>query len=169
MKTVFKQIILSCAVLGFASITTLANAQEHPMTSCKSAANPQDCMQTHMVQHMQEHETKLHDALKLTAAQEPAWKTYTDAMHQQIASMEADRKTMPARAEQEKMTAPDLLQHHLSMMQKHVVAMQAHLEATKTLYAVLTPQQQATINAEAQKMGHHQAQHGGDHSHPAMK
>lgn len=165
MKSVYKKIILSCAVLGFASIATLASAHDKPWDACKTAADPHECMQTKMVQHMQEHETKLHDALKLSAAQEPAWKTYTESMHQQITAMQADHKAMPTRAEREKMTAPDLLQQHLDNMQKHSVAMQSHLAALKTLYAALNPQQQATINTDAQKMMHHHEKHGAER-HP---
>jgi protein CpxP len=145
----------------------LAGAQEHMSSACKDAANKDDCMQTQMDKHMQEHEAKLHDSLKLTAAQEPAWKTFTDSLHQQMAAMQADRKSMPSHSDMAKMSAVDRMENHLAMMQKHVTMMQNHLTALKTFYTVLSPEQQVTMNKAVEKMERHMHSEGpgGMHRH----
>jgi Spy/CpxP family protein refolding chaperone len=161
-----KRLLAGCAIVGFTSLALLAGAQEHQSAACKDAANRDDCMHAQMEKHMQEHEAKLHDALKLTAAQEPAWKALTDNFHQQMSAMQADRKAMPSRADMEKMSAPERLENHLNMSQKHLTMMQGQLTSLKAFYAVLTPEQQVTMNAAIKKMmWHRMHQHhgGGDH------
>ena len=158
-----KRLILSCAFIGCTAFALFAGAQE--MSSCKDATNKDDCMHTQMAKHMQDHEAKLHDALKLTAAQEPAWKTFTDSIHQQMSAMQADHKTMPSHADMEKMAAPDLLENHIAMMQKQLTNMQNHLVALKAFYAVLTPDQQVTMNKAAAMMARHMHGHGEEHHH----
>jgi len=155
-----KRFILSCTVIGFTSIALMAGAQE--AASCKDAASKDDCMHAQMAKHMQDHEAKLHDSLKLTAAQEPAWKTFSDSIHQQMSAMQAEHKTMPSKADMDKLSAPEKLENHLAMMQKHMTAMQNHLTALKTFYAVLTPEQQAIMNTAMAKMAQHMH---GEHHH----
>jgi Spy/CpxP family protein refolding chaperone len=50
------------------------------------------------------------------------------------------------------------------MEQKHITAMQTHLAALKTFYAVLTPEQQATLNKEMAHFGHHGKRQWHNHS-----
>jgi len=154
-----KRLIAGCALITMTSLALLAGAQDHPWSACKDATNQDDCMQVQMDKQMEKHrqaqadrETKLHDALKLTPAQEPAWKALTDHFHQQMTAMQADRQSMPTRAAMEKMSAPERMENHLMMMQKHLAMMQTELSALKSLYAVLTPEQQATMNAAMNKM-----------------
>lgn len=158
-----KRFILSCTVIGFTSIALMASAQES--WGCKDAPNKDDCMHAQMTKHMQDHEAKLHDSLKLTAAQEPAWKTFTDSIHQQMSAMQAEHKSMPSKADMDKLSAPEQLENHLAMMQKHMTSMQNHLAALKTFYAVLTPEQQVTMNKAAAKMAQHMHAHGDEHHH----
>ncbi|MET3107234.1 protein CpxP [Oxalobacteraceae bacterium GrIS 2.11] len=156
MMNMKKTILLSCAAVGFAAFALLAGAQEHG--ACKDQANMENCMQAHMEKHMAEREAKLHSALNLTTAQEPAWKALSDSFHQQMAAMEAQHKAMPAKADMDKMSAPDRLANHLTMMQNHITMMQSQLAALKTFYAVLTPEQQTTMNKEMahfEQRGHH--------------
>ncbi len=155
------RVLMACAVLSLASSTLLVHAET--AGSCRDAANRADCMHTEMAKQMQEHEAKLHDALKLTAAQEPAWKAFTDRNHQQMAAMQADHPAMPSRAEMEKMSAPDLLQNHLAQEQKHLAAMQAHLDSLKQFYAVLTPEQQVIMNKAVERMHRHHGWHHWGH------
>lgn len=166
MSTLIKRLLAVVVVAGFATAATLAVAQTGP-GSCNDAADKGSCMHANMAQHMQEHEAKLHDALKLTAAQEPAWKTYTDTVHQQMSAMQAEHSSMPSPADMQKLSAPDMMQQHLAMMQKHMAMMQTHLDALKKFYAVLTPEQQTTMNAALAKMHHHMHDmHGPMHGAP---
>lgn len=158
-----KRFILSCAVIGITSVALFASAQESG--TCKDAAAKDDCMHTQMAKHMQEHEAKLHDSLKLTAAQEPAWKTFSDSVHQQMADMQAEHGAMPSHADMEKMSAPMRLENHLNTMQKHLTMMQTHLTALKSFYTVLSPDQQVIMDKAMEKMSHHMEgmQIGGHH------
>jgi len=160
-----KRFMLGLAAVGLTSLALGALAQEHGNDACKDAADKADCMHAQMDRHIQEHEARLHDALKLTATQEPAWKTLTDSIHQQMAAEEAERKTRPAHSDTEKLSAPQKLEEHLAMMQKHLSAMQTRLAALKSFYAVLSPEQQATMNSALAKMERHRFQSRDWHHH----
>lgn len=159
MHVTKKRILSGCLVISFAVFSMLAAAQEHSKNSCKDQPNPQDCMHKKMEHSRAEHEAKLHAALKLSPAQEPAWKTYTDSLHQQMAAAEADHKTMSSHADMEKMSMPDRLAQHLAMEQKRLTMMQSYLAALKTFYAVLTPGQQTTMDKAAQHFMHDHLHH----------
>ena len=162
MTTLKKRLTLCLAVLSFTSVFFVASAEEHQWNDCKDPATKEACMHTQMDKHIAEHEARLHDELKLTAAQEPAWKSFTDSMHQQRLAMEADHqahRAAPSHADMENMSAPDKLEHHLAMMQKHLTAMQAHLTALKSFYTVLTPEQQTIMNKEIRRFAHHRHHH----------
>jgi hypothetical protein len=96
MNNLKKKIILGCAAISIAAFAFAANADDHHWNSCKDQANKEECMHAQMEKFRAEHEQKLHDRLKITAAQEPAWKAFTDNFHQQMEAMQADHKAMPA-------------------------------------------------------------------------
>ncbi|MDL2284649.1 Spy/CpxP family protein refolding chaperone [Oxalobacter sp. OttesenSCG-928-P03] len=86
---------------------------------------------------------ELHDKLKLTANQEGAWKTYTDATMKNM--------TLQKRGERpdfDSMPAPDRMQKMLDLMKERQARMEAQLAALKTFYATLTPEQQKIFDAE---------------------
>jgi protein CpxP len=163
MDNLKKKILLSCAAISMAAFTFAASADEHHGNSCKDQANKEECMHAQMDKFRAEHEKKLHDELKITAAQEPAWKAFTDNFNQQMDAMRADHKAMPQRSDMEKLSGPERLQKHLDMMQKRMTMMQNHLAALKTFYAVLTPEQQTTMNKEIARFAHHRHQRWGHH------
>jgi hypothetical protein len=98
----------------------------------------------------------MHDKLKLSATQEPAWKTFTDAI---------TPGAMPARpdhAAMEKMTAPERMEKMLALSKERQVKMESHLAALKTFYAVLTPEQKKIVDASHMHMrGMHGGMQGG--------
>ncbi|GGC95803.1 Spy/CpxP family protein refolding chaperone [Undibacterium terreum] len=114
-----------------------------------------------MKDRMAKHQAELHDKLKLTAAQEPAWKTFIDATAPgpMPAHKPEDRKAF------EKLNTPDRMEKGLQMMKEHQAKMEAHLAALKTFYAVLTPEQQKTFDDAHRHMRGHRGgwgHHGGD-------
>ena len=101
-----------------------------------------DHMQGHSERHakmMQEHHTKLHDALKLSAEQEPAWVKLVaselpgEAMHGGQSEAWAELK------------APERAEKMLEMSKARQARMAEHVSALKAFYAVLTPEQQKTF------------------------
>ena len=110
---------------------------------------------------MQEHRTKrqaaMHEQLKLTAAQEPAWKTYVAAVAPtDMAKRWGDHAAMA------KMSAPERLEKHIAMSKERDARMTSHLAALKTFYAVLTPEQQKIFNEKSMRGGKHHGHHGGE-------
>jgi protein CpxP len=112
-----------------------------------------------MREHMAKRQAKLHDQLKLSAAQEPAWKTFVSAMTPNDMGRgwaHGDRAAM------EKMSAPERMEKHLQMSRERDARMSARLAATKTFYATLSPEQQQVFNTETMHGRHHghHGQHG---------
>lgn len=107
-----------------------------------------------MREHMLKRQAALHDQLKLTAAQEPAWKTYIAAVTPtEMGKHWGDHEAMA------KMSAPERLEKHIAMNKERDARMASHLASMKTFYAVLTPEQQQIFNK--------QTMHGGGkHGHP---
>lgn len=112
--------------------TTPAASMEHGKTMEK--------MHERMQAGMEKHRAQLHDKLKLTAQQEPAWKAFTDATqaHHPVTMQDrhAEHKAMMA------MSTPARMEKMLERAKDRLARMQQHLDALKTFYAVLTPEQQ---------------------------
>lgn len=114
---------------------------------------------------MAKHQADLKAKLKLTPAQEGAWATYTTAM-QPPASM-GMRPSDAQRAEMDKLSTPERIDKMRSMRAERMTQMNAMMDkrgdATKVLYAALTPEQQKIFDVEQQKhsaRGEH-GRHGG--------
>ncbi len=105
--------------------------------------------QERMKERMAKRQAELHDKLKLTAEQEPAWKSFTEKMKP------ANPPTRPDRAEMDKLTAPERMERGLAMMKEREKIMADRLTAVKEFYAVLTLEQQKVFNAEFGKRPHH--------------
>lgn len=96
---------------------------------------------------MAQRQAELHQKLNLTAAQEPAWNAF-------IASMTpTERSQRPDRAEFDKLTAPERLEKRLQGMKQMEAQMTKRLDAMKTFYSQLTPEQRSVFD-ENTKMGH---------------
>ena len=61
----------------------------------------------------------------------------------------------PDRAEMEKMAAPERMEKMLGMMKDREARMSSHLAALKTFYAILTPEQKKTFDANFGPRGGH--------------
>jgi len=107
-------------------------------------------------QHRAKRQAQLHDKLKITAAQEGAWKTFTE----KTAPMRPAAWGRPSRDEWNKLTTPERLDRHLDMMKKMEARMTDRIAATKEFYAVLSPEQQKTFDQEFRKMEEHRFKHG---------
>jgi len=100
------------------------------------------------------HQAELKAKLKLTPAQEGAWTSYTAAMQPPA---RGPRPTAEQRAEFDKLTTPQRIDKMKEMRTQHMAEMNAAMdkrgEATKAFYAVLSPEQQKTFDAEHKKHG----------------
>ena len=124
-----------------------------------------------MAQMHAKHLADLKAKLKITATQEPAWTTFSDAM-KPPADMMSKR---PDRTEMDKLPTPERIDKMRALHKEHMATMEAAMdkraEATKAFYAALSTEQKKTFDAEHAKMdmrgaGQHQM-HGGLDAKPA--
>jgi len=103
---------------------------------------------TRMQARVDQRNATLKAELKITAAQEAAWTAYTEAMKPGAAKAEHQR---PDPAELAKLTTPERLDKMQALRAQHMgemsVAMDKHVQATKALYAELSPEQQKVFDA----------------------
>ena len=114
-------------------------------------------------QHRAKRQAALHDKLKITAAQEGAWKTFTEKTTPVRPAIPPVR---PSKAEMEAMTTPQRLDRFAEFAKKREAEMTAHIAAVKEFYAVLSPEQQKVFDQEFRKMEKHRFEHrhfGRDH------
>jgi len=151
MNTIRKSIIIGMTVLGLGA-TTLA-AQAHEGRHGDAAGAQQRHAQ--WAEKAAIRQQKLHDALKLTAAQESAWNSYIAARKPQ-----GERGQRPDRAAWKAMPAPQRLEQRIAMNKQRTEAMEARLASLNTFYAVLTPEQKKVFDdSSARRGGHHRMKH----------
>lgn len=95
-----------------------------------------------MQERYQARHEQLHKELKLSEAQEPAWKAFTEKSGPRAAGWQA-----PDRDAMAKLTAPERMEKMLEMSRQHQAFMSERLEALKAFYAVLTPEQRQVFDA----------------------
>jgi hypothetical protein len=169
MNTMRKMVtgLVMAASLAASSASVLAQtpppASNAPAAQGQRAATPEQ-RQARMKEHFQRAAAQLHDKLKLNASQEAAWNTYLQAM------TPPPRGPRPDRGQWENMTAVQRMEKHLAMMQEHEAQMSKRLDATKTFYGQLNPDQQKTFDTEtARIMKSMHGMHGGKgHMHGGM-
>lgn len=108
---------------------------------------------------MAKRQADLREKLNLSAAQEPAWNAFVASMTP--AARDQARPAKPAT--QEKLTAPQRMERSLQHMEKMQAHMSKRLDALKTFYGQLTPEQQAIFDEQTQrkhsKRGHKHGHH----------
>jgi protein CpxP len=150
MQTLRKACLVSATVLALAASAFTAHAQDNGHQYAATKFDP-----AKMAEHVDKRAQKLHEALKLTAAQEPAWQTYLASLKSELPTMHGDHASM------KDLPAPERLEKMIEMSKKHAEKMEAHLAAMKTFYAVLTPEQQKTFDQAVARMHHGQHRMGG--------
>ena len=146
MKPMFKPLLIA-ALLATAGLTAFSQS---PM----GAGMGHDCMDqaghmdpARMQGWMDKRNAALKAKLKLSAAQEPAWATYTAAM-----KPPADMMARQAQHnELAKLPTPESIDKMKALHSQHMTEMTATMdkqgEATKTFYATLTPEQKKLFDS----------------------
>ncbi len=136
-----------------------APAAEHRMHKARDGKSFER-MQERRAKHLADLKTKL----QLTPAQEGAWSTFTSAT--QPPARPAQRPDRAAaRAEFEKMTTPQRIDRMQARQAERAAMFAKRADATKSFYAVLTPEQQKTFDAQAMRHGPRDGH--GPHGHRA--
>lgn len=143
MNTLRKQVLIGLAALsmGTTAVGALAQTQPQPQAGRHAAMTPEQ-RQAKMADAWQKHMTKLHDALKLSSAQEPAWNTFAGAIKPQPLA------GMPDRAAWAGMTAPQRMEKMIALSKERTTRMESHLAALNTFYAQLTPDQKKIFDQQ---------------------
>jgi hypothetical protein len=101
---------------------------------------------------------ELKQKLRLDASQEGAWNNFT-ATQQRPARAEGQARM--DRAEFAKLTTPQRLERMQARQAERSARFAQRIEATRSFYATLSPEQQKTFDAETAHFGHR-----GGHGHP---
>lgn len=159
MKTIKSRLILAALAMSVCASSAYAqapNANAQP-DHAQMAEQMQKRMHDRMQERMNKHRSMMHDKLKITPEQEAAWKTFVDATAHNMKGMmgnHAERQAEHKAAES--MSAPAMMEKQIERSKEHLAMMQKHVEALKTFYAVLTPEQQKTFDHLHKRM-HHRA------------
>lgn len=146
MNSLRKHVLIALTVIGMGSAAVAVQAQTAaPEGRHGHAATEQERM-AKWGEHFAKRQAKLHDALQLTAAQEPAWAAYQAAIKPAPKAGHGDRAAWAA------LSAPARMEKMIAMAKQRTAAMESHLAALNTFYAVLTPAQQKIFD-EASKRG----------------
>jgi protein CpxP len=164
MNTLRKQVLIALTVLGIGGAACAVQAQTAaPEGRHANAASQQERL-AKWGEHMAKRQAKLHDALQLTAAQEPAWAAYQSAIKPAAGmGMGAGMGNHGDRAAWSTLSAPARMEKMIGMAKQHTAAMESHLAALNTFYAVLTPAQKKAFDAATMHggRGHRGGEHGG--------
>lgn len=111
-----------------------------------------------MTKRHAEHQAQLKSALKITASQEAAWNAYVAG----TAPTPLANEPGMAREDWNQLTTPQRLDKMQALRAERDAAMAKRIEAVKTFYAALTPEQQKVFDTQAHG-GMHRAGMKGEH------
>ena len=133
-----------------------------PVASTAAPAPTRGHGMPHHAQHHGERAAKRMEQLKgklaLTTAQEPAWSSFTTAMHPGERPARLDRQDMAS------ITTPERIDRMRALRAQRAAEADRRGEATKTLYAALTPAQQQTFDTETHRGWARHGDKGGQRS-----
>lgn len=182
MKLSNKRLLLAglIATIGFAAVAQNASPAAAPadkggMMGMQhgDASKMQERMQAHRQERATTRLATLKAKLKITAAQEGAWTTFSTAMKppaNAAGGMMVMRHDPKLKAEMDKLTTPERIDKMRALRQQRMTTMTAEMDkradATKAFYGTLSSEQKAVFDAVAMQGGHRG--HGGKGEHGGM-
>lgn len=168
LKTLSAALLL--AGIGFSSVAQTpppppAGAPMHQQHGMREGRGPMDPARMEqrrkrMEERMARRQAELKQKLAITPAQEGAWAAWTGAI--KPAAQAAQR---PSREEFARMTTPQRIDRMRELRAQRMARMDARMNATKTFYAALSPEQQKVFDQESVKRGGRHGGHGGHGRH----
>ncbi|WP_298933399.1 Spy/CpxP family protein refolding chaperone [uncultured Ramlibacter sp.] len=98
-----------------------------------------------MQERMAKHQAELKQKLQITATQEGAWTSFTNAMKP------GDRPQRPDREAIARMSTPERIDQMRALRSTRNAEMDRRADATKAFYAALTPDQKKVFDSETAK------------------
>jgi len=155
MLNLKKHLIIGLTVAGIGLTAVSSFAQMPPPGGPQGGHAPSAAQIAKFEQHRAKRQAEFHDKLKITAAQEGAWKTFTEKTTR---VRPATPPARPNKGDMEKMTTPERLDRMAEFAKQR--EMTARIAAVKEFYAVLTPEQQKVFDHEFRRMEKHRFEHG---------
>ena len=170
--TVRKHLIVALSVLGMGAASLTVHAQQAPASApaASAPANAKVVPEGHRGgprgehrgergnpgERMAKYQARLHDKLKLTAAQEPAWTTFkaANAPTKPNGDWKAKREAFA------KLSAPERMEQWIALSKERIAGQESRLASLKTFYAVLTPEQKKVFDDSVPG-----GKHGGHRGH----
>ena len=155
-----RRFLIGFTAIGFSTAAfTQPSSNRHDGTpDGRTIDNPQNPEE--FADRVARKQSALRDALRLTAAQEPAWQTFTEQTRP-TAPM-----TLPEKSQMAKLTAPQRMEQMLATMREGEQRLQVRLEATTAFYAVLTASQQGQFDRQFSGRPHHGPRGASPWEHP---
>lgn len=160
MKTVRKHVLLALAalMLGGAAMAQQADNQtaqgQRPHLTQEQRQAKVAEFRARRAEHMAQRQQQLHDALKLSGAQEQAWNTF-------VASMKPADHGQHDRAAFANLPAPERMQKMIALSKQRTAQMESRLASLNTFYSTLNPEQKKVFDEQSRHfMGGHRGHHG---------
>ena len=119
----------------------------HAGMGCDGMGMMSGDMKMDPVARAEKHLGELKAELNLTAAQQPAWQTFSGQVNDQAKNMAAMRDQMRGNAQSmPNKSAPERMAKMADWMKDRAQKMEKMADAVKTFYATLTTEQQATFD-----------------------
>ncbi len=141
-RTPFKGLVLASLLATLGASAFAADAPPPPPPAGMAHHDP-----AKMQEHMLKRQAALKAQLKITAAQEAAWTTFTTSMQPPA------KGPRPDKADFEKLTTPERIDKMRAMRTQRDAEMDKRADATKAFYGVLSPEQQKVFDAHAMPHG----------------
>lgn len=151
------QLLIGVTALSFTAMGMTAYAQTSGSDS-KSHTAPTPEQQAKFAERMAKRQAKLHDDLKITPAQEPAWQAFQGKIKPAKPNMPMQR---PSKEEWAKQTAPERMEHQMEFLKRAETRLAERTAAVKEFYVVLTPTQKKVFDEHFRTMHHHGFGHRG--------
>ena len=149
MTSMFKPLLIA-AVLAAGSLS--AHAQPAGAPHGAAMGHHQRMDPAKMQEMMAKRQAELKTRLNISAAQEGAWNAFIASMQPPAGRGPANRQQM--HEEMAKLSTPERIDRMNAMKAERDARMAQRQEATKALYAALTPEQQKVFDANAMRRGH---------------
>jgi hypothetical protein len=158
MHPIVKRSLIVAAILaGIAGISATAIAQgAGPQAGGHNGPRVEEMQKRHA-----DHQAKLKTALKITASQEAAWTAFATATAPNPGAMQAPI----ARDDWAKLTTPQRMEKMQAFRAERDAVMAKRMDAVKTFYAALTPEQQKVFDAQSFGPFEGRGMHAGRHGH----
>ncbi len=136
--------IITLTALGFIAGMGSAQAWQGP-DNCHPGWQGRKPDPAQVAKFMEKRLAVLHDALKLTPAQAPAWNSFVEKSKPPVAAGRPDFEALS------KLPTPERLDRMQALAKERQDRMAARTSAVKEFYAQLSPEQQKVFDAEFMK------------------